>query len=368
MAMLKGVFSLPHGNTLSTGLEYRYDYLNAPTRVEDGKANDYTGALYLQDEYNDIEWMSLTAGIRINQNKSFGFRATPKLSTMFSLGDFRLRMGWSQGFKTPTPKQLYYRYLRQMGQRQYYYMGNTDLKAQTSNYWTAGIEYRSGELTLSATGYVNNVDNMITLVNISVSDIPVGATQYLGDGSMDIVPRQYKNMEDAKTCGVDLNASYKLTRELTVGANYSYLDTDAHVYNSDHDCLRNVTIDGMAHHKWNAYATWLHRFCPKYKLGLGLYTRGCSKRYYQNDGNGKGYQIWKLNTTHDFGREGRKMTYRLECGVDNIFNHVDRTPRPYHLGTTTPPTAVYVAFSIRYNQGKSVNGKTTRRQTYSEEE
>ena len=50
MAELKGVFSLPYGNLLSAGAEYRFDYLRAPMRVKGGRADDWTTALYLQDE------------------------------------------------------------------------------------------------------------------------------------------------------------------------------------------------------------------------------------------------------------------------------------------------------------------------------
>ena len=112
----------------------------------------------------------------------------------------------------------------------------------------------------------------------------------------------YKNAEDAKTYGVDVNASWKITKELTIGGNYSYLDTKATVYNSAKGRFQNAIIDGMAHNKWNGYANYGHRFSPCYNLGVNLSTRGSSKRYYENDGNGKAFQIWRLNTTHDLGK------------------------------------------------------------------
>lgn len=353
MASLKGVFFLPFENTLSAGAEFRYDYLNAPTRVKGKTADDWTAALYIQDEFNLLSWFNLTAGVRFNQNAAFGFRATPKISAMFSMGDFRLRLGWSEGFKTPTPKELQYQYLRQMGQNTYFYMGNPNLKPQVSNYSSASIEYRGNKITASVTGYYNKLDNMITLVNVPVSMIPIGSTEFLGDGSTTIIPRMYMNMEKAKTYGVDLNLTYNINKEITLGANYSYLDTDAEVYDDSHDKLKKVVIDGMAHHKWNAYATYNHKFTSTYKLGLGLYARGSSMRYYQNDGNGKAYQILRFNTTHDFTGKG-KLTYRIEAGMDNILDFVDRTPRHNHLGSTTPGRTLYASFTIKFSQGKKL--------------
>ena len=355
MAHLKGVFAL-QTSILSVGAEYRYDYLNAPMRTTTGTADDWTAALYAQDEWTPLDWLNITAGLRLNENGGFGFRATPKVSTMLSLGDFRVRAGWSQGFKTPTTKELHYRYLHTMGSSTFFNLGNTDLKAQGSTYVSAGVEYRGEKLTVSVTGYHNQLDNMIALVNVPLSEIPHDVTSaYTGDGSSAIVARKYMNMEDARTIGMDANLSYTFVEGLTAGGNYSWLDTQAHEYNTQHDRLEEVVIDGTAHHKWNAYLVWNHRFGKKYKFGANLSTRGSSRRYYQNNGDGAPFQLWRLNTTHDFGTAAsHPFTYRVEAGVDNIFNYVDRTMHPYHLGTNSPGRTVYAAVVIHFKKGKSV--------------
>ena len=370
MAQIKGVFSLPFENLLSAGMEFRYDYLNAPMRTENGTASDWTGSLYVQDEFNLLPWLNLTGGLRLNQNQNFGFRATPKLSSMISVGDFRIRLGWSQGFKTPTTKELYYRYLHTMGSSTYYNIGNKELDPQKSNYFSAGLEYRGKKVTASVTGYYNKLDDMIALINVPVSEIPKDATSaYSGDGSNAIIARKYMNMEDAKTYGVDANVNYNFSKELTIGGNYSYLDTKANQYNTSKDRLIEVTIDGMAHHKWNAFVNYNHRFTPSYKLAVNLSGRGSSTRFYQNDGNGHPFQLWRINTTHDFGKTDRKFSYRVELGVDNIFNYVDRTMHPYHLGTTSAGTTIYASFSIKFHQGKSIKTiKTNSSINYNDED
>ncbi len=348
MATLKGVFTLPHSNRLSAGVEYRYDWLKAPTRVAGGKATDWTAAVYVQDEYNPLECLNITAGLRLNYNEQFGARLTPKLSAMLKLGNpWRLRATWSQGFKTPAIRELFYRYVRQMSGT-YLYLGNTALKPQSSNYWSVGGEYMWAGLNITVTGYCNKVKDMIALVTIPNYQAP---DEYIAQYDP-VKTRQYQNIEDARTMGVDVNVRYNW-REFTFGLGYSWLDTDANQYDTNHDRMRRVTIDGMAHHKGNFMATWGHRFSPGYQLGVGLYGRMSSKRYYQDDGDGKGYHIWRVATTHDLGHS-RTMTYRLEAGVDNIFNYCDRTPHGLHLGTTTPGTTVYCAVTIRFNQGKKL--------------
>ena len=355
MGTLKGVFTLGDQHVLNTGAEFRYDYLDAPMRTASGTASDWTGALYVQDEYNPLTWLNVTAGLRLNRHENFGFRATPKLSTMISLGDFRVRMGWSQGFKTPTTKELHYRYLHTMGSTTFFNMGNTDLKAQTSNYVSGGVEYRGRRLTASVTGYYNKLDRMIALVNVPEGEIPPSVTSaYGGDGSNAVIARKYMNMEKAWTCGIDLNVSCRISAEWTVGGSYSWLDTEAREYDTTRERLVKTTIDGMAHHKWSAQTTWVHRFGPRYRLSASLSTRGSSRRYYQNNGDGRAYQLWRIGTSHDLGRTDRPMSYRVEAGVDNIFNYVDRTMHPYHLGTKSSGTTVYVSCAIRFHQGKRV--------------
>ena len=349
MAHLKGIFSLPYENRLSGGVEWRYDYLEAPMRVDGGVARDNTEAVYMQDEwryaFSPKIAMNITGGLRLNQNVQFGFRLTPKISGMLSLGEnVRLRATWSQGFKSPTPKEQSYRYVKYMNGT-YLYLGNEDLTPQTSNYYAVSGEYNWQGLNVTVTGYINNVDNMITLVTIPNSQAPA---EYIIKYDP-VKTRQYQNLETAETKGVDVSIRYRINSEWMLGGSYSYLDTDAKQYDSTHDKLKDVIIDGTAHHKGSWFATWNHDVSKKYRLGVGLYGRMSSKRYYQIDGDGKGYQLWRIATNHD-----KKWLFRVEAGVDNIFNYVDDTPHGLHLGTTNPGRTIYGTLTIRFSQGKKL--------------
>ena len=352
MAHLKGVFELPANNLLSAGMETRFDWLHAPMRVDEGgTVTDDTEALYVQDEYSPWKVLQLTGGLRLDRNRQFGLHITPKLSAMVSGTEWlRLRAAWSQGFKTPTPKEQHYRYVREMSGT-YLYLGNKDLRPQTSNYLSVSAEVIAGGFSLSVTGYCNKVKDMIALTTIPNYRAPEEyQTQYELHKT-----RQYQNMEDARTLGFDVNVRYAY-RDFAVGGSYSYLDTEAHQYDTDHDRMKEVIIDGMAHHKANWFATWSHAFKRQYRLGIGIYGRASSERYYQINGNGKPYQLWRLTTTHNIG--GRLLAVRgllmnIEAGVDNIFNYVDRTPHGLHLGTTTPGRTIYTSLTLRFNQGKA---------------
>ena len=191
---------------------------------------------------------------------------------------------------------------------------------------------------------------MITLVTISHSQAPAEYRQQYGETLNKV--RQYKNMESAKTYGADLTARC-VAGQWSFGIGYSYLDTQAEVYNETTHQLDDVIIDGMAHHRGNAFVTWNHRFGKAYALGIGLYGNMSSKRYYQINGDGKGYQLWRLSTAHDLGNS-RWLAWRLEAGLDNIFNYADRPDHGLHLGTTTPGTTVYATLTVRFRHGKNL--------------
>ena len=358
LSTAKGVFNLPGMNRLSVGGEFQYDWLKAPKRLDTGDtASDYTGALYVQDEWSGLNNLNVTAGVRLTLNKEFGAKVSPKISAMYKLGDFNLRATYSEGFKTPTLKELHYLYVRQMS-IVILNMGNLNLNPQTNRYVSAGLEYNTKRFNVSVTGYMNWLDNMITLVTIPTREAP-------GDIIIAYDPnrvRQYKNMDDARTTGVDLNIKWMPISSLTLTGGYSYLDTDANLASEDSHgkaiTLKDVVIDGMAHHRGTFSAAWNKGFNHnKYRLSVGLFGRFQSKRYYQDDGNGKAYQIWRLNTRHQFNLT-KQIKADINAGVDNILNYYETTPHGLNYGTTTPGRTVYASLTLQF--GKQLRANRSR--------
>ena len=377
-AHLKGIFTLPCHHRLSAGMELRYDYLKAPTSLADRTADDNTEALYVQDEWHkalgENTVLNLTPGLRLNRNEGFGLRLTPKLSAMLRTGDLRIRASWSQGFKTPTLKERHYRYIREMNSV-IMYLGNRDLKAQTSDYFSLGGEYTWGGLNVTATLYYNKVNRMIALVTVPRTEAPADYRQQYGEMLSKV--RRYQNMEDARTMGADLSLRYTLG-DFAAGLGYSYLDTKAHAYDSSHDRLTEVTIDGSARHKGNAFATWTHALrsnaaakrgaAEQATVGAGLYGRGSTTRHYQVDGDGRGFQVWRIAANYAFTPQTAKhlsalraLRFNIEAGIDNIFGYCDRTPHGLHLGTTTPGRTVYASLTVRYKKGKQAKFTNNKR-------
>lgn len=347
LIQLKGIFNLPYFNRLSVGADTEINWLDAPRRLDEDDVSDYTTSFYAQDEWSPTSQLNITAGARLTLNQNFGVRVTPKISALYKLGRFNLRATYSEGFKTPTLKELHYRYIRQMS-LVILNLGNKDLEPQTSRYVSAGVEYNGEHFSINATGYCNWLDNMITLVTIPTSQAP-------GDLVITYDParvRQYRNMDDARTCGVDVNARWTPIQSLTLAGGYSYLDTKANQYDTDDEVMKHVVIDGMAHHRATVSATWTHAWKrANYRLGLGIYGRIQSKRYYQDDGDGKGYQLWRLNTRHQFNLN-KRWNAEVNAGIDNLFNYYETTYHGLHYGTTTAGRTFYASLTLQFGQKK----------------
>lgn len=344
----KGVFNLPYFNRLSVGSDTEINWLDAPRRLDEENVSDYTTSVYAQDEWSPINRFNITVGARLTVNKNFGTRLTPKVSALYKLGDFNLRATYSEGFKTPTLKELHYRYIRQMS-LVILNLGNRDLEPQTSRYVSGGIEYNGKKFSISATGYCNWLENMITLITIPTSQAP-------GDLVITYDParvRQYQNMDDAHTYGADVNVKWMPGRSLIFTGGYSYLDTKANQYDEEDEVMKHVIIDGMAHHRATIGATWSHDWKRRsYRLGLGVYGRIQSKRYYQDDGDGKGYNTWRLNTRHQFSL-GHRWDAEINAGIDNLFNYYETTYHGLHYGTTTAGRTFYASLMIQFGQKKT---------------
>lgn len=132
------------------------------------------------------------------------------------------------------------------------YYGNKDLKPQTSNYYSAGVEYKGDKFSASVTGYYNKIKNMIdlTLVPTSPEDKMLEVQETM----------EYNNLSGARSYGVDVTFDYQILPSLSVGGGYSYVDAKAQ-YTDDpdsEDYMKYVPINATAFHN----ATWKVLWIP----------------------------------------------------------------------------------------------------------
>ena len=125
-------------------------------------------AMYLQSEskYNSI---SIVAGLRYNYNSKFESNVSPSISFRQNFNDLlNFRLGYSRGYKTPLLKHLYYDYLSSKGT---HIVGNTNLKPQTSDYYSVSLEYYDSKINFSVNGYYNKLKDLIGYKYFSGDDL-----------------------------------------------------------------------------------------------------------------------------------------------------------------------------------------------------
>jgi outer membrane receptor for ferrienterochelin and colicins len=342
---LKGVFYLNEQNTLNTGIEYIRDKLVSPYRLEGDEASAYSLSAYAQDEWNITGRFNVTAGIRFGRHREFGQTFTPKLSAMYKSGNFNLRGTYSNGFKAPTVKELYYHYYATIMSKYKAYYGNTDLKAQKSDYYALNIEYNRPRFKAGITGYHNNIRNMISLQTVE--------TSYEDRLQMVEETMKYINLAKGRTYGIDFTFEAELPMNFKVRGGYSYLDAKGQRTDDEtaEDYMKFVYINGTSRHNANIRTSWFKSW-QKYRLGLSLNGRYQSKRYYTTDGDAKGYQLWRFNTSHSF-ISTKKWKLDMNAGIDNIFDYRDLTPFGHNRGTASPGRNFYASVSLKFqNQNK----------------
>lgn len=351
----KAVNRLSDQHLLSSGVEAIADYLVAPTRMNRPSALSYTLAAYVQDEWTARKDLQVTTGLRYVFHGNFGSHLTPKISLRYEpWKPLSINLAFATGFKAPTNKELFYEYERPMMGKLRLYLGNRDLRPQTSYYYSAAVTYRPMKnLTLDLSYAFNDIRNMIQLIPVKMPD------KFNGDeGSSFDAAMQYTNGESAKINEVEATLSYKPWRGANLSLGYVFTDTWSRIYDAKKSSRKGRVIiderpiDGSARHKGTI--TFAQDFSfDKYRLTASLSSRLQSDRYYFYYGTAAGYALWNLTTVHKFDLPWH-LSGSLTAGVDNLFDYKETHPYGYNFGTYTPGRTFFISLNIGFKNTKDI--------------
>lgn len=184
---------------------FGFQHENSSTASDEPvNASAWINSYYLQFTGEVIHGLTLTAGGREDDHKTFGNHFTGEASAAWDLDTGTiLRASWGQGFKAPALYQLYSSY------------GTAALRPEQSNSWDAGVEQHllDDTLILGATYFSRHATN---LINFTTPVCP-------GDAQCVTQPYGYYfNTGRTVTNGIELQGSYQIVAGLLLTSNYTH--------------------------------------------------------------------------------------------------------------------------------------------------
>lgn len=333
---LKGIFKPNDMNKLSVGMEYINEQLDSESDNIRGESM-FTAAAFVQDELSLTDDIQAVAGIRYLYNGNFRSHATPNVSLMYKPGNFRFRAAWSAGYRAPTLSQIYATDQAKSTSRAT--VGNPALKPEKSRSASLNAEFSNQRLSVSVTGMVNNVTDMINYRVLS--DAEISAMGYDDLHAQFSTIRQRSNIDEAHIKSLSANANVYVGAGFTLGGGYILTDSKAI---SDG---KETPVDKSVKHSGNVNARWDHNW-GNYHMNVNLNGHIQSERWSSTYGYAPGYSQWDLNTTHTFYVEDFILEPGL--GIENIFNERDTRPWNSNFSTVSPGRAVCVSLALKFRK------------------
>ena len=315
------------GHHLTLGVEHYTDELTSDRFAGKGSHKMLSRALketeyFLQDEWTiSPQWM-VTAGIRTNFSKQFGFMWMPTVAGKYSPTErWSIRATYSKGYRSPSIKELFFNW-DHLGM--FMIKGNEYLKPEKNNYFSLGAEYADSRVFLNVNAYANLYRNKI-------------------EGIWRIYDMQYNfeytNLDSQDLIGCELLGRWKMFDFLTLNASYSY------VYVSKMDGLRISTTSPHA-----ATAGLEYNLQKKnYVLLAGFTASVMGKKQYDVQDrltvDGVSHDAYFRCTLPVFALCNLSVTQtfydkvKLTLGVDNIFNYKPKTLGSGLTAFNVPATA-----------------------------
>ena len=346
---LKAILGLTKNSTTIFGANWRQENLAASNGNIDSRV--YSLAAYAQHEMKFLKDFTATLGLRLTHHETFNQHLTPKATLMYAPGNFRFRATYSAGFRAPGLDELYYHYFSGNRGKAQISFGNKDLKPEKSNYFSLNAEYRTQQIAVSITGYMNRINDMVVKQNVDVDDATrkmlleefPEMTQDQADKMVSYA--LYQNSDKGDVKGLQVNVSANIFDGFNLSANYVY--TYARTKSEDEWTVLERSIRHAATITANYHHTW-----GRYGLNVNLNGRLQSKTYYTGSyEDAPGFGVWNLHTTHSL--DVLRWAYlEPSIGVDNIFNKVDRridsSTRKYAL--FSPGLMLVVGLKLTFKQ------------------
>ncbi|MDR0547470.1 MAG: TonB-dependent receptor [Dysgonamonadaceae bacterium] len=291
--------------------------------------------LFAQGEFKTETGLGALLGARYIRHSRFGGYLAPNMSLMYRLDNFRFRSNISNGFKTPTLKELYMEFPHRIGENlPFWIIGNESLAPEESWYKAVSAEYLDNSLNVSVTAYDNSIRNKINTVTFF-------------NEALDRTEMRYENVEEVRITGLETSLQYAFLKHFQLRGGYAFTNAV--------DKTTRQQLSGNSRHTATASLTFRQPHLPflpsteKWSYNMLLSARAMSPRtvYSENDGNVTELSTGSYHTVH-FVYTQHFPVYKdlrgdFQFGVSNLTDNINRDFAEYNPGRT-----YFVSLGIKY--------------------
>ncbi len=303
------------GHSLIFGIEHTSDELTSDRFSGNANHDLKTRALketeyFLQDEWTiNPQWM-VSAGVRTNFSRAFGFMAMPKVAAKYSPNEqWAIRANYSMGYRSPSIKELFFNW-DHLGM--FMIRGNENMQPEKNNYFSLGAEYSNDRLFVSGTAYGNYFRDKI-------------------EGVWRIYDMQYNfeytNLSKQRLLGIEALLRWRVLDCMTLNGTYSYVNVSKNEgiqVNTTSPHAATASLDykyARKNYRLNAVFSASYMGSKKFDVQDRVFVEEDNKSYdayFLCDL--PQYVLCNLSVSQTFWNK-----VKLTLGVDNLFNYVPKT-------------------------------------------
>ena len=317
----------PASNTQGFKDQGKTDAFNGISATRGGKASQRNWAAYVEDNISLTDKTHLIPAIRFDHNSDSGSNWSPALNFSHQIGEnWLVKGGVARAYKAPNLYQTnpdFILYTRGQGcplnapnSVRCYYMGNGNLKPETSINKEIGLEFNKNGWQASATYFHNAYRNKIVIGDQLI------ATSNIGNWLL-----QWENTPKATISGIEGNLVIPLHDTLKWSNNFTYMHKSEDYQGNPLSLVPkhtlNSTLSWTPNERFDANLTFTHYGRTK--------PRGVAINKLEQNGNLRAgvtpltsehnqtqvgsYGIWGINAGYNWNKR-----VAVRGGVSNLFN------------------------------------------------
>ena len=317
----------PASNTQGFEDQGKTDVFNGISATRGGKASQRNWAAYVEDNISLTDKTHLIPAIRFDHNSDSGSNWSPALNFSHQIGEnWLVKGGIARAYKAPNLYQTnpdFILYTRGQGcplnapnKVRCYYMGNSNLKPETSINKEIGLEFNKNGWQASATYFHNAYRNKIVIGDQLI------ATSDIGNWLL-----QWENTPKATISGIEGNLVIPLHDTLKWSNNFTYMHKSEDYQGNPLSLVPkhtiNSTLSWTPNERFDANLTFTHYGRTK--------PRSVAVNYLEQKGNPRAgitpltsernqtqvgsYGIWGINAGYNWNKR-----VAVRGGISNLFD------------------------------------------------